>query len=345
MNVKGIKNNKPHKIKAKKHITFMMIPDPTKSARVVKIPKWVRFPLYIVIIALTWGAFSLIQHIADLESQVAADQYSMVNSSSTIASKDSTIEELEIANQAHDEKLQKLEELTLNLDQKLKELETYKNTLDSKLNGTEYEVEAQQSESIVVSEAEPVTSFAIGAGKSMFTVEYQEDTFDEDIDELIASVEGSIAVLEKNKSSYEALNNQLDELIPYWNAYPSGYPLDYIQLSSSFGYRKDPIGGYTAFHTGADLYAKYVPVYATGKGIVISVEYESGYGNTVTIDHGYGYVTKYAHLSEFTVSEGDSVERGDQVAVSGASGRVTGAHLHYEIIFNGELQDPMDYIY
>jgi len=116
-------------------------------------------------------------------------------------------------------------------------------------------------------------------------------------------------------------------------------------LSSPFGYRTDPFNNTSKLHTGVDLAMKIgTPVYATGNGKVSLVEFDFfGYGNCVTIDHGFGYQTLYAHLNSISVREGMEVKRGDCIGESGKSGRASGPHLHYEVIYKGEKVNPANY--
>ena len=87
------------------------------------------------------------------------------------------------------------------------------------------------------------------------------------------------------------------------------------------------------------------PVYATGDGVVIKVAHEFyGYGNHIEVDHGYGYVTRYAHLSTTDVEEGQPVRRGDFIGRSGRSGRITGPHLHYEVMYRKEYVNPANFM-
>ena len=99
-------------------------------------------------------------------------------------------------------------------------------------------------------------------------------------------------------------------------------------------------------HTGLDFAMKIGnPVYATGDGVVESVKFEFfGYGNSVTIDHGFGYKTIYAHLNSVKVIEGMKVKRGDYIADSGKSGRSSGPHLHYEVVYKGQKVNPANYL-
>ena len=117
------------------------------------------------------------------------------------------------------------------------------------------------------------------------------------------------------------------------------------RLSSSFGFRKDPFSGRSRRHFGVDFALKPGnPVYATGDGVVVSVRFEFfGYGNSVLIDHGFGYKTRYAHLKSIGVTEGMKVKRGECIGESGNSGRSSGPHLHYEVIYKDKHVNPSNY--
>ena len=117
------------------------------------------------------------------------------------------------------------------------------------------------------------------------------------------------------------------------------------RLSSSFGYRSDPFTGRSKRHTGVDFAMKPGNrLYATGDGVIESVKFELfGYGNQVIIDHGFGYKTRYAHMSTISVVEGMKVKRGECIGLSGNSGRSSGPHLHYEVIYKGNYVNPANY--
>lgn len=113
-------------------------------------------------------------------------------------------------------------------------------------------------------------------------------------------------------------------------------------LSSAYGTRKDPFTKDKDFHPGLDISADYgQPVVATGDAKVGTAGQNGAYGNMVVLDHGFGIVTKYGHLSRLAVSDGQQVKRGDVIGYVGSTGRSTGSHLHYEIWMNGRLTDPM----
>ena len=117
------------------------------------------------------------------------------------------------------------------------------------------------------------------------------------------------------------------------------------RLSSSFGFRSDPFTGRSKRHTGVDFALKPGnPIYATGDGVVEKVKFEFfGYGNQVLIDHGFGYKTRYAHMKSINVVEGMKVKRGECIGESGNSGRSSGPHLHYEVLYKDRHVNPANY--
>jgi murein DD-endopeptidase MepM/ murein hydrolase activator NlpD len=124
------------------------------------------------------------------------------------------------------------------------------------------------------------------------------------------------------------------------------YFSDLKRVSSGFGMRKDPIDSTMKMHKGIDISAEIgTKVYAAGSGKIMRIaSSEDGYGNCIVIDHGFGFVSRYAHLSGFKVKEGDEVKKGDLIGLVGNSGRSTGPHLHYEIEKEGEKIDPKKFI-
>jgi murein DD-endopeptidase MepM/ murein hydrolase activator NlpD len=113
-------------------------------------------------------------------------------------------------------------------------------------------------------------------------------------------------------------------------------------LTGMFGGRSDPFSGEPAFHQGLDIsLEKGSPVYATADGTVESAAYTGDYGNLIVLKHGFGLTTRYGHLSAFAVKPGQTIHRGDVIGYIGATGRATGAHLHYEILANGRLINPL----
>jgi murein DD-endopeptidase MepM/ murein hydrolase activator NlpD len=128
------------------------------------------------------------------------------------------------------------------------------------------------------------------------------------------------------------------------NVMPSIWPLE-GRLLSSYGNREDPFRGLQAFHAGVDISAEMgTAVRSAGDGIVVFAEFNGAYGRLVIVDHGGGIETYYAHLSRFDVIAGQEVRRGQVIAHSGASGRVTSPHLHYEVRHGGNPVNPYRYL-
>ncbi len=114
-------------------------------------------------------------------------------------------------------------------------------------------------------------------------------------------------------------------------------------LSSAFGARVDPVNGGADFHPGLDISADYgTPVKATAEGTIETAGWAGDYGNMILVKHGYGMSTRYGHLSRMVVNAGDTVHRGQVIGYVGATGRTTGAHLHYEIMMNGSRINPLN---
>ena len=117
-------------------------------------------------------------------------------------------------------------------------------------------------------------------------------------------------------------------------------------MASGYGVRHDPIYGTTKFHEGMDFSAPIgTPVYATADGRVATASWQGLYGNLIEIDHGFNYLTRYAHLSRIEVQQGQEVHRGDLIGRVGNTGKSTGPHLHYEVRHRGAPQNPVNYYF
>jgi murein DD-endopeptidase MepM/ murein hydrolase activator NlpD len=157
-----------------------------------------------------------------------------------------------------------------------------------------------------------------------------EDTFGA-LRNLLKGLESRLTSVRVDVERQEALSN----------ATPSIWPA-YGWLTGTFGGRPDPFTGERAFHQGLDISTeKGQPVYATANGTVESAARAGEYGNLIVLKHDFGLATRYGHLSKFNVKPGQSVRRGDVIGYIGSTGRSTGAHLHYEILVNGRLINPL----
>ncbi|HHW4678349.1 MAG TPA: peptidoglycan DD-metalloendopeptidase family protein [Xylella sp.] len=135
-------------------------------------------------------------------------------------------------------------------------------------------------------------------------------------------------------------NNQIEQ-----NAVPSRAPVRNSYITSGFGLRADPFNGGVAEHKGVDFHASLgSSVIAVADGVVTHAGYRNGYGNVVDVDHGNGYMTRYAHNSRLTVQLGDLVRAGHEIAKAGASGRSTATHVHLEVWKDGVVMNPIKFL-
>ena len=126
---------------------------------------------------------------------------------------------------------------------------------------------------------------------------------------------------------------------------PLARPAQNTSESSGFGVRLDPFTGAPAFHSGQDFAGPFMtPINATAPGVIAFTGVRSGYGNTVEIDHGRGFKTRYAHLEAISVTQGQHVALGQRIGAMGSTGRSTGNHLHYEVWVNGRPQNPLRFV-
>ena len=150
--------------------------------------------------------------------------------------------------------------------------------------------------------------------------------------------------------SLDEINKLSKEKEKFLASIPAIQPVnnkDLKRMASGYGWRSDPFTKARKFHYGMDFSSPQgTPVYATGDGVVIRADDgSSGYGNHIRIDHGYGYVTLYGHLSAYNVRAGQHVKRGDLIGKVGSTGRSEAPHLHYEVIKNGEHINPIHFYY
>jgi murein DD-endopeptidase MepM/ murein hydrolase activator NlpD len=163
------------------------------------------------------------------------------------------------------------------------------------------------------------------------------------------SLNAGISALATRFSTQQAQLRALQDLLLDRNVAsklrPTGMPVAGGYISSYFGERVDPINGHRAFHPGLDIAVPLgTPVHAVAEGIVTYAGVRSGYGNVVEIDHGDGYMTRYAHNHKVLVHPGEHVRVGQVIADAGSTGRSTGAHVHFEVWYKGRVVNPTAYV-
>lgn len=165
------------------------------------------------------------------------------------------------------------------------------------------------------------------------------------VPDFVAALEGLASVLDMRVQELAALETSLVSGRLAQATTLAGSPLPGGWISSRFGARNDPITGQRSRHYGVDFAGKRgSPIRAVAAGIVIFSGTRSGLGRVVDIDHGNGYVTRYAHNLKNLVAMGQRVDKGEYVALLGSSGRATGTHVHFEVLHNGKPLDPMPFI-
>ena len=228
------------------------------------------------------------------------------------------------------------------LDDKLDEMEVLLEDLEQRDNNV-YRM---------IFEAEPVPSSVRKSG--FMKAERYEDLYGYKNSEVVLEVATKLDVISSQlyyqSKSYDEVFKMARNKSQMLACVPAIIPVkesEIRQISSYFGYRTDPVYKVSKFHSGIDFAAAIgTEVFVTGDGVVEKVEHNHwGYGNMITVDHGYGYKTNYAHLSKFAVKKGQKVKRGQVIGYVGNTGKSTGSHLHYEVLKNDKPIDPIHFFF
>lgn len=180
--------------------------------------------------------------------------------------------------------------------------------------------------------------------------QYLQTQFHNDVLPLMMQIDKLTKMAEVQTRSLDIVAKDAAQVGDMLKHVPAIAPMNPIpgkyRYSSAFGTRRDPIRGTTSFHKGIDFAMPTGShIYSTGDGVVEMVKVDLfGYGRQVVIDHGFGYKTRYAHLSRIHVQKGQKVKRGQHIADSGNTGRSSGAHLHYEVIYKGKNINPYNFV-
>lgn len=201
------------------------------------------------------------------------------------------------------------------------QLELYKDERQVQLN------ELDSKKRLLQGDMSALEGAKVALSKDIKALEAKEDELEEDANKLTE-------ILKQLKLQANYVGGQM--------AWPSP---GYTRVTSPFGYRIHPIYKTRKLHTGIDVAVPTGgPITAAQSGTIIYSDWYGGYGKCIMIDHGGGIVTLYAHNSKLKVKVGQQVTIGESIAEAGATGNVTGAHLHFEVRVNGEMADPMEYV-
>ncbi|MFK8010653.1 MAG: M23 family metallopeptidase, partial [Marinicellaceae bacterium] len=164
-------------------------------------------------------------------------------------------------------------------------------------------------------------------------------------DDLFTSLASIQSSFKQQENQLNLLNDLLNEKKLDQQIIPSGKPIRKGWISSSFGGRVDPFTGKQAFHSGLDYSGKQGSIIqSVADGVVIWSGNRGNYGKLVEIDHGSGYVTRYAHLSKINVKVGEKVDKAQEIGIMGKTGRATSEHLHFEVLKKGHKVNPWPFI-
>ena len=297
-----------------KKINIVILPEGARRVRQLKVPNLLFLPLVFLLI----GAVLFL-------AWIIKDYHSVKTDIPRIAF-------LQKENSRHQEQIASLTEKILIIQKKLTELNEFDKKLRTMVN---LEPERTTPHFVGMGGSDPASSSSRAVAerlnkKMVRSMHRSLDQIDSEI---------SVQMLERTELlSY--LNKQKSLLASTPSIWPTkGW------VSSEFGYRQSPFTDEREFHRGIDICNKRgSPVIAPANGVVSSIETDAGYGKMLVINHGYGLVSRYAHLDKVLVKRGQAVERGQEIALVGNTGRTTGPHLHYEVHLNGVAVNPMRYI-
>ena len=297
-----------------KRIAIVLVPDGAKKVRQIKIPKFLLgllLPVILVIgLSLAW---------------VLRDYQSLRKDFPRVA-------QLQNQNKEQKDQLVDLAQKVQTINNRLSELREFDKKLRNMVNLDNPRDQSQ----------------FVGMGGSDPSLVNPQSTTEKTHRKIIRSMQKSLDELESEISFQKMEKNQLlghlENQRSALACTPSIWPVK-GWVSSSFGQRISPFTGEREFHRGLDICnRKEAPILASADGVVMSVEWDDGYGKLLTINHGYGYVTRYAHLERALVKKGQLVKRNQEIALIGNSGRSTGPHLHYEVHANGVPVNPSRFI-
>ncbi|MTI79852.1 MAG: M23 family metallopeptidase [Firmicutes bacterium] len=312
--------------------TLMLVPHSEKSIHKLRIPK-------IVIKVSCILGVGLVILVTFFSTRYLQMQDQLVE-----------LKDLRKINNVQADKLKNLESKTKQLDAKMSELRFLEKDVREMLDRGEISSRSSSSSNrgnnIQTSGFRPADESRFPVISFLDSTSYEErkDQWDENYQQTASINDVLLAETDTVKEHLEKLKEDVAIRKAYLEAKPYGLP-NSGRITSYYGNRRHPLSGRRDFHTGIDIAAPYGNlVVATGKGTVIFTGYKAGYGRTVIIDHPFGFRTIYAHNSSLKVKVGETVTRGDGIALVGSSGTSTGPHVHYEVFANGTRVNPSDYI-
>ncbi len=231
-----------------------------------------------------------------------------------------------------------------NLEQEFEKIDeriVYLSQLDHNIRSMVGLTDAKDTIAGLTSSTDRMVEISRSADRSF---QFQMENNQKSLNPTLGQVQEAQTINSQLDSKIDEMNlliEEVEERLTYLSCYPDKWPT-YGRISSRFGYRIHPISRKRDFHTGIDIAnSSGTLIYAAGNGKVIYSGYKNGYGRTIMIDHGYGYVTVYAHNRTLLAEKGDTVKKGEKIAKMGRTGTSTGNHLHFEVRKYGTQINPM----
>jgi murein DD-endopeptidase MepM/ murein hydrolase activator NlpD len=316
------------KFKISRHFTFWIIPHAAGATRSVRLPTWILMITATLCLSMLISGIGLVWHLISIYN----DFDNVIN--------------IKEANRRQAQEIQSLYQEVEGLSQNFEELKQRENEI-KRLMGLESEEKNSDlnDANSVLTEGQggpfvPETDINItilpelNFGSDLLTINNTQDRMaymSEDIGASIKRYQEYQEIVEQNQEYYRCIPNQL--------------PLN-GRLTSSFGVRPSPFGVKKEVHHGIDLAAVYgTPIKAAGDGVVVFAGNKPSYGQTAVVDHANGFITTYGHNSRLLVKQGESIKKGQTIALVGSTGRSTGPHLHFAVEKNGQLIDPLLILY
>jgi len=185
-----------------------------------------------------------------------------------------------------------------------------------------------------------------GVNRYKYLEDYQNSDMLIDVTKKMDVLSKELAIQSKSLDEIVKMAKNKEEMLASIPAIMPVAKENLKRIASGYGMRMHPILKILKMHEGMDFSAKKgTPIYASGNGKVVRAQRSATYGNVVYIDHGYGYQTRYAHMSKIATKKGKKVKRGDLIGYVGSTGRSVGPHLHYEVRYNGKPVNPIGYYY
>lgn len=348
--------SKTHQRKLDKFTTVILLSCSKNGAKTLHIPKWIKYPLLLIFIislaSISTLAYNHISYVRQLEEEYSSSASKITSLSNTISDKNSEITTLQHTTQTQEQMLKQVNEQAEIVADKFEKLMNDTSAIGQRLDNSKKTtttkptgmIDVEKESTLANQDSKPRQLYSSSLQNPIENDLTQVDSFMDRSKEIYTRLIATEVKIAEHSNEVSQLNKQADILLPYWDAYPSGWPTN-GRISSYYGWRKNPTGYGNEFHRGLDI-KNYsgANVVATGAGVVVESRYNRSYGYLITIDHGYGLKTRYAHNKKNLVKVGDKVTRGSVIAHIGSTGNSTGPHVHYEVRIYNKTTNPKDYL-